>query len=65
MQINELSDADVDAVSAFHAHRPYPTRRRLACTQQLKEEVGELTRAHLARAGQARDKGLAGSHMSW
>lgn len=56
MQINDLSD-EVEVVSAFFAQRHSIPRTDDWFVLKRNEEVGELTQAHLARAGQARDKG--------
>ncbi|WIB62983.1 pyrophosphatase [Curtobacterium sp. MCBD17_040] len=56
MQIDELSD-EVEQVSAFYAERHGIDRSDDWFLLKLNEEVGELTQAYLARAGQARDKG--------
>jgi NTP pyrophosphatase (non-canonical NTP hydrolase) len=56
MQIDELSD-EVESVSAFYAERHDIDRTDDWFVLKLNEEVGELTQAYLARAGQARDKG--------
>lgn len=56
MQIDELSD-EVEAVSAHYAERHDIDRTDDWFVLKLNEEVGELTQAYLARAGQARDKG--------
>jgi NTP pyrophosphatase (non-canonical NTP hydrolase) len=56
MHIDELSD-EVESVSAFYAERHDIDRTDDWFVLKLNEEVGELTQAYLARAGQARDKG--------
>lgn len=56
MQIDELSD-EVESVSASYAERHDIDRTDDWFVLKLNEEVGELTQAYLARAGQARDKG--------
>jgi NTP pyrophosphatase (non-canonical NTP hydrolase) len=56
MHIDELSD-EVESVSAFYADRHSIDRTDDWFVLKLNEEVGELTQAYLARAGQARDKG--------
>jgi len=48
---------DVEAVSEFYARRHDIDRTDDWPILKLHEEVGELTQAYLARAGQARDKG--------
>lgn len=49
--------ADVESVSAHYAERHEIRRDDDWFILKLNEEVGELTQAYLARAGQARDKG--------
>lgn len=56
VQIDELSD-EVEQVSAFYAERHSIDRTDDWFVLKLHEEMGELTQAYLARAGQARDKG--------
>ncbi|WP_123939375.1 MazG nucleotide pyrophosphohydrolase domain-containing protein [Curtobacterium sp. PhB137] len=56
MHIDELSN-EVEQVSAFYAERHGIDRTNDWFLLKLNEEVGELTQAYLARAGQARDKG--------
>ncbi len=48
---------EVEEVSAFYAERHNIDRTDDWLMLKLNEEVGELTQAYLARAGQARDKG--------
>lgn len=48
---------DVESVSVFYADRHKIDRTDDWLILKLHEEVGELTQAYLARAGQARDKG--------
>lgn len=62
VQINDLSD-DVEAVSAFYAQRHSIQRTDDWFVLKLNEEVGELTQAYLARAGQARDKGRKSAEL--
>jgi NTP pyrophosphatase (non-canonical NTP hydrolase) len=62
VQINDLSD-DVEAVSAFYAQRHSIQRTDDWYVLKLNEEVGELTQAYLARAGQARDKGRTSAEL--
>ncbi len=56
MQIDELSD-EVESVSAIYAKRHDIDRTDDWLLLKLNEEIGELTQAYLARAGQTRDKG--------
>lgn len=56
MDISQLQH-ELEAVSAFYAERHDITRTDDWFILKLGEEVGELTQAYLARAGQARDKG--------
>ncbi|MFJ6679638.1 hypothetical protein ACIQLK_11030 [Microbacterium sp. NPDC091382] len=58
MDIAALGD-EVEAVSAFYAERHDITRTDdwLMLMLKLGEEVGELTKAYLARCGWARDRG--------
>lgn len=56
MHIDELSN-EVEQVPAFYAERHGIDRTNDWFLLKLNEEVGELTQAYLARAGQARDKG--------
>jgi NTP pyrophosphatase (non-canonical NTP hydrolase) len=62
MQINDLSD-EVESVSAFYAERHHIDRTDDWLVLKLNEEVGELTQAYLARAGQARDKGRTSAEL--
>lgn len=62
LQINDLSD-DVEAVSAFYAQHHSIQRTDDWYVLKLNEEVGELTQAYLARAGQARDKGRTSAEL--
>jgi NTP pyrophosphatase (non-canonical NTP hydrolase) len=62
VHINDLSD-DVEAVSAYSAQRHDIQRTDDWFVLKLNEEVGELTQAYLARAGQARDKGRTGAEL--
>jgi NTP pyrophosphatase (non-canonical NTP hydrolase) len=62
MQINELSE-EIELVSAFYAERHSIDRTDDWFVLKLNEEVGELTQAYLARAGQARDKGRTGAQL--
>ncbi len=48
---------EVEEVSAFYASSNAIDRTDDWLVLKLHEEVGELTQAYLARAGQARDKG--------
>ena len=63
MQINDLSE-DVEAVSAFYAQRHSIQRTDDWFMLKLNEEVGELTQAYLAGAGQARDKGRTSAELA-
>lgn len=56
MDIQQMS-ADVEVVSASYAANNGIDRTDDWMVLKLNEEVGELTQAYLARAGQARDKG--------
>jgi NTP pyrophosphatase (non-canonical NTP hydrolase) len=56
MQIEDLQQ-EVESVSKFYAERHGIHRSDDWFLLKLNEEVGELTQAYLARAGQARDKG--------
>jgi NTP pyrophosphatase (non-canonical NTP hydrolase) len=56
VHIDELSDG-VELVSAVYADRHSIDRTDDWFVLKLNEEVGELTQAYLALAGQARDKG--------
>ena len=56
MDVRDLSD-EVEEVSAFYAERHGIDRTDEWFVLKLGEEVGELTQAFLARAGQARRKG--------
>ncbi|MDQ0648609.1 NTP pyrophosphatase (non-canonical NTP hydrolase) [Microbacterium natoriense] len=56
MRIDELS-REVETVSSLYAERNGIDRTNEWFMLKLHEEVGELTQAYLARAGQARDKG--------
>lgn len=49
--------ADVEAVSELYAQKNSIDRTPEWFVLKLNEEVGELTQAFLAKAGQARDKG--------
>ncbi|TAJ50208.1 MAG: pyrophosphatase [Herbiconiux sp.] len=51
--------AGVEEVSAFYAATNAIDRTDDWLVLKLNEEVGELTQAYLARAGQARDKGAS------
>ena len=51
-------EADVEAVSVGYAARHGIQRTDEWLVLKLKEEVGELTQAFLARSGQARGKGV-------
>ena len=62
VQINDLSD-DVEAISAFYAQRHSIQRTDHWIMLKLNEEVGELTQAYLARAGQARGKGRTSAEL--
>lgn len=62
MDIDTLRD-EVEAVSALYAERHGIDRTDDWLLLKLNEEVGELTQAYLARAGQARDKGRAGAEL--
>jgi len=62
VQIDELRD-EVEQVSAFYAERHRIDRTDDWFVLKLNEEVGELTQAYLARAGQARDKGRSGDEL--
>ncbi|WP_420364440.1 pyrophosphatase [Curtobacterium sp. L3-7] len=62
MQIDELRD-EVEQVSAFYAERHRIDRTDDWFVLKLNEEVGELTQAYLARAGQARDKGRTSEEL--
>jgi NTP pyrophosphatase (non-canonical NTP hydrolase) len=62
VQINDLSE-EVEAVSAYYAERHSIDRTDDWFVLKLNEEVGELTQAYLARAGQARDKGRTGAEL--
>jgi len=54
---------EVEAVSAWYSERHHITRTDDWFVLKLNEEVGELTQAYLARAGQARDKGRTSSEL--
>lgn len=56
MDIGQLT-SEVEGVSAIYADRHGIARTEDWFVLKLNEEVGELTQAYLARAGQARDKG--------
>ncbi len=56
MQIEHLQ-REVESVSDFYARRHIIDRTDDWFMLKLNEEVGELTQAYLARAGQSRDKG--------
>lgn len=56
MDLSSLQQ-DVEAVSRLYAERHRIDRTDDWLLLKLHEEVGELTQAYLARAGQARDKG--------
>jgi NTP pyrophosphatase (non-canonical NTP hydrolase) len=62
VQIDELRD-EVEQVSAFYAERHSIDRTDDWFVLKLNEEVGELTQAYLARAGQARDKGRTSEEL--
>lgn len=62
MNIDELSQ-EVESVSAHYAERHSIDRTEDWFLLKLNEEVGELTQAYLARAGQARDKGRTASEL--
>ena len=53
----ETLQREVESVSALYAERFGIDRTDDWLILKLNEEVGELTRAYLARAGQARDRG--------
>ena len=53
----ETMHRDVEAVSEYYAERHDIDRTDDWFMLKLNEEVGELTQAYLARAGQSRDKG--------
>ena len=55
--------AEVELVSARYAERHDIVRTDDWFVLKLNEEVGELTQAYLARAGQARDKGHSASEL--
>lgn len=63
MDISTLQD-EVEAVSAFYAERHAITRTDDWFMLKLGEEVGDLTQAYLARAGQARDKGRTDAQLA-
>lgn len=56
MDIKELRD-EVEAVSTVYAERHDIVRTDDWLVLKLHEEIGEMTQAYLARAGQTRDKG--------
>jgi NTP pyrophosphatase (non-canonical NTP hydrolase) len=56
MQIADLQH-EVESVSGYYADRHSIDRTDDWFVLKLNEEVGELTQAYMARAGQARDKG--------
>src|SRR6185437_14837065 len=56
MQIEDVQ-REVESVSGCYAERHGIERTDDWFVLKLNEEVGELTQAYLARAGQARDKG--------
>ncbi len=56
MEIKRLGQ-DVEEVSAFYASKHAIDRTDDWLVLKLNEEVGELTQAYLARAGQSRNKG--------
>ena len=56
MRLDELS-REVETVSSLYAERNGIDRTNEWLMLKLHEEVGELTQAYLARAGQTRDKG--------
>lgn len=62
MQVHELGE-EVEQVSALYAERHSINRTDDWLILKLNEEVGELPRAHLARAGQARDKGRSTAEL--
>jgi NTP pyrophosphatase (non-canonical NTP hydrolase) len=62
VEIEKLT-ADVESVSAYYAERHHIARTDEWFVLKLNEEVGELTQAYLARAGQARDKGLTAEEL--
>lgn len=62
MDIRQIS-ADVEAVSASYASNNAIDRTDDWLVLKLNEEVGELTQAYLARAGQARDKGRSAQEL--
>lgn len=62
VHIRELS-RHLEEVSALYARRHQIDRNDDWYMLKLNEEVGELTQAFLARAGQARDKGASPSEL--
>lgn len=62
MEIEKLR-AEVESVSAHYAERHGIVRTDDWFVLKLNEEVGELTQAYLARAGQARDKGRSDDEL--
>lgn len=59
----ETLQRDVESVSALYAERFGIDRTDDWLILKLNEEVGELTRAYLARAGQTRDRGRSPSEV--
>jgi NTP pyrophosphatase (non-canonical NTP hydrolase) len=62
MHIDELSH-EVELVSALYAENNGIDRTDEWFLLKLNEEVGELTQAFLARAGQSRDKGRGDTEL--
>ncbi|GAA4159125.1 MazG nucleotide pyrophosphohydrolase domain-containing protein [Gryllotalpicola daejeonensis] len=62
MELEKLR-AEVESVSEFYAERHDIARTDDWFMLKLNEEVGELTQAYLARAGQARDKGRTANQL--